>query len=280
MPDARVCHNTTNSNNNNNSCGCGSGSIPANTNFSEAVCINAPRIYDSCSDKDCLEDLQVFFTEQGQCVIDTALTVKIKDVEVLNVIIDVDEVPFNRGFYSIDLTFYFDVTADVYTSPVCQPITLHGLASFSKKVILYGSEGNVKTFTSTDSGCKTKRSSNMPKVSLSVVDPIALGVRVVDFDSCGCCECLNGVPENVACYYEGNFAYNRPDKIVYVTIGLFSIVSIEREVQMLIPAYDYCIPDKSCDGQCSGDDPCDMFRRIKFPTSQFFPPKLNDNCCD
>ena len=28
--------------------------------FKEAVCINAQRIYDSCSDKDCLEDLQVF----------------------------------------------------------------------------------------------------------------------------------------------------------------------------------------------------------------------------
>ena len=28
----------------------------------EAVCINAGRIYDSCSDKDCLEDLRVYFT--------------------------------------------------------------------------------------------------------------------------------------------------------------------------------------------------------------------------
>lgn len=27
----------------------------------EAVCIDAMRIYDSCSDKDCLEDLRVLF---------------------------------------------------------------------------------------------------------------------------------------------------------------------------------------------------------------------------
>ena len=30
--------------------------------FKEAVCIDAGRIYDSCTDKDCLTDLQVFFT--------------------------------------------------------------------------------------------------------------------------------------------------------------------------------------------------------------------------
>ena len=32
--------------------------------FKEAVCIDAERIYDSCSDKDCLEDLQVFFSDK------------------------------------------------------------------------------------------------------------------------------------------------------------------------------------------------------------------------
>ena len=31
-------------------------------NFKEAVCIDTSRIYDSCSDKDCLEDLRVYFT--------------------------------------------------------------------------------------------------------------------------------------------------------------------------------------------------------------------------
>ena len=35
----------------------------ANGCFKEAVCIDAGRIYDSCGDKDCLEDLRVYFTE-------------------------------------------------------------------------------------------------------------------------------------------------------------------------------------------------------------------------
>lgn len=256
---------------------------PTNT-FSEAVCIDVERIYDSCSDKDCLEDLQVYFTDQCQHLIDNAITVKIKEVEVLTVLIDVDEVTFNRGFYSIELTFFFDVTCDIYTSPVCQPLTLHGLATFSKKCILYGSEGNVKTFSSYDDG-KTVRRSNMPKVSVSVVDPIALGSRIVEECNCNCncgCEPVSCIPENVSCFYEGSFSCQRPEKIVYVTLGLFSIISIERDVQLMIPAYDFCIPDKTCD--CSSgtaDDPCELFRRIKFPTDEFFPPKLNNDgsCC-
>ena len=36
------------------------------TAFKEAVCIDAGRVYDSCSDKDCLEDLQVYFTEGNE----------------------------------------------------------------------------------------------------------------------------------------------------------------------------------------------------------------------
>lgn len=266
MAEPRLNQNSARGNNN------GAASHPTNT-FSEAVCIDVERIYDSCSDKDCLEDLQVYFTDQCQHLVDNAMTVKIKEVEVLTVLIDVDEVAFNRGFYSIDLTFFFDITCDVYTSPVCQPLTLHGLATFSKKCILYGSEGNVKTFSSYDDG-RTSRTTNMPKVNVSVVDPIALGSRVVE--DCGC-ECLNGVPENVACFYEGSFVGGRPEKVVYVTLGLFSIVSIERDVQLMIPAYDFCIPDKTCD--CNTDDPCDLFRRIQFPTDEFFPPKLKDTGC-
>ena len=69
--------------------------------FKEAVCIDAGRVYDSCSDKDCLEDLQVYFTATEQAKIDRALTVKAKSVEVLNVCLEVEPIPFNRGFYSV-----------------------------------------------------------------------------------------------------------------------------------------------------------------------------------
>ena len=61
---------------------------------------------------------------------------------------------------------------------------------------------------------------------------------------------------------------------VYVTLGLFTIVQLIRNVQMLIPVYDFCIPEKQCDD--TADQPCDVFRRIKFPTDDFFPPRPGD----
>ena len=77
--------------------------------FREAVCIDAFRVYDSCADKDCLKDLRVYFTEAGQHVIDQACTVRIKSADVLTVYVDLEPVPFNKGFYSVDMTFFFEV---------------------------------------------------------------------------------------------------------------------------------------------------------------------------
>ena len=64
---------------------------------------------------------------------------------------------------------------------------------------------------------------------------------------------------------------------VYVTLGQFSIIRLERSTQLLIPAYDYCLPDKECVGS-SEDDPCTMFGRIRFPVEEFFPPDNVQNC--
>ena len=61
---------------------------------------------------------------------------------------------------------------------------------------------------------------------------------------------------------------------VYATIGMFTIVQIERNVQMLIPAYDFCIPEKEC--VTTSDNPCEMFNRLEFPTNEFFPPTVCD----
>ncbi len=64
---------------------------------------------------------------------------------------------------------------------------------------------------------------------------------------------------------------------IFFTIGLFTIVQIIRNVQMLIPAFDFCIPDKEC--VASSDNPCELFRKIDFPTDEFFPPKSYDSGC-
>lgn len=71
-----------------------------------------------------------------------------KNAEVITVYLDLEPVPFNKGFYSVDMTFFFDVCVDVFCAPATGPIPVNGISIFNKKVILYGSEGNVKMFSS------------------------------------------------------------------------------------------------------------------------------------
>ena len=59
-----------------------------------------------------------------------------------------------------------------------------------------------------------------------------------------------------------------------ITLGLFTIVQLQRKVQMMIPAYDFCIPDK--ESEYSTGDPCEMFKKIQFPMEDFFPPRLSE----
>ena len=249
----------------------------AENGFREAVCIDAGRVYDSCCDRDCLEDLRCYFTSDAQAVVNEAISVRLKTAEVLTVAINVEPVSFNRGFYSCDLTFYFLLTFDVTTAPHTCPTQINGICCFNKKVILFGSDGSVKSFSSIvntddDSCChpKVRTSSNMPKCVVQSVDPIALSAKlgkVRDNYTCEGC-----IPSSVNKYVGGSVHTNCEcgTPTVYVTLGLFTIVQLIRNVQMLVPVYDFCIPDKQCDD--STDQPCDVFRRIKFPTDDFFPP--------
>ena len=49
----------------------------------------------------------------------------------------------------------------------------------------------------------------------------------------------------------------------------------------MVPVYDFCIPNKECVITSANDDPCELFKKIKFPVNEFFPPKLDEDCqCD
>ncbi len=258
-------------------------------NFKEAVCIDAGRVYDSCCDRDCLEDLRVYFGCSGQETIQNALSLKIKCAEVLNVMIDVEPVSFNRGYYSCDLTFFFLITLDVFTSPHCMPTEVKGIAVFNKKVILFGSEGNVRIFSNMTSvedenDPQLYQTTNMPRCVVQAVDPIALSARIGEVRDCY--ENLCRIPSGISQYIGSPVMTELPNgaPAVYVTLGLFTVVQLIRNVQMLVPVYDFCIPEKQCDNTC--DQPCDVFRKIKFPTDDFFPPQSlacgSDsafNCC-
>ena len=118
-----------------------------NCDFKDGVCIHTDQVYDSCKEKDCLEDLQVILTAEGQCIVDQAINVKVRSAEVIWVFTDLEPVPFNKGFFTVDIKYFFKVVLDVFRG-VGQPTQVEGLATYDKKVILFGSEGGSKTYMS------------------------------------------------------------------------------------------------------------------------------------
>jgi len=255
----------------------------------EAVCIHTRKIYDSCRDKDCIEDLRFYPKKQYVDVINRALSVKGGSATLLHVYVDVEPVSFNRGFYTVDMRFFYSVTLQAYLSSPA-PVTVEGLCVFDKRAILFGSEGNAKIFSSKvrigEPDPQLMRRSNNPIAVVEAVDPIVLDARILD--GCGKRECdcdLCEVPNFVNSCFDCELSSGDENRRVYVTLGQFSIVRLERDTQLLIPVYDYCLPDKDC--SCSVDcgttmDPCAIFRGISFPMGEFFPPNTagcEDGCC-
>ena len=176
-----------------------------------------------------------------------------------------DAVPYNNGFYTLDITFYYRVVADVTVGNNNRPTTVYGLAVFSKRALLFGGEGNAKVFTSKGCACK-RQNCSMPHAVVEVVDPMILASNVVETCNC-CCVCpdLPELPECVGCWFDDELVLSGESRRLLITIGQFSIVRLERDTQLLIPCFDYCVPTKACSetGNVGGSEsPCDMFGRI------------------
>ena len=248
----------------------------------DPVCLDVPRIYDSCGAKDCLRDLTVFFTAENQALIDAAASVRITRVGVITATVDVDSVAFHRGFYSVDETFYFLCCCEVYAAAGALPATVTGIAVSSKRVVLYGSDGCVKRFSSdkttepdpSELDCCSGFAGSMPTATVQVSSPMALAAalapvttpRIVPF-----------VPENLSELLGGELVAPAAQQVV-TTIGVFSITTLSRDVQLMLPSYDFCFPRKECDDR--NDDPCEAFNRIDFPADSFFPPASRDSEAD
>lgn len=238
----------------------------------QSFCIDADRVYDSCGDKDCLSEMRVFFTEANQNIINTAVSVRIREANILNTVVNVEPVTYHCGFYSVDMTFYFEIVLDVYSNDGSAPTTVNGLSVFAKRVILYGGNGNVAVFTSEpESTCVNPDESSLPVAKVQVAQPMALTACLTE--CCSPCMPSAAIPDCVTEYF-GSAIVPSQARSVLATIGVFTIVQLKRTVQMLIPAFDFCVPDKEC--VTSTDNPCDMFSRVDFPVEQFFPPNLAD----
>ena len=252
----------------------------------EAVCIHTKKICDSCIDKDCIEDLRVFLTQESQEVLEQATSVKARGAELLHVSLDVEPMQFNTGHYTVDITYYYRIIVDAVLCGT-RPCTICGLAVFSKRVILCGGEGSAKSFSSrmVVDGLDQQQlmRCSTPEAVVEVIDPMILSTRAVDVCNCNCsCNdntCLD-LPQFICCCFDGDLVLSGENRRLYVTIGQFSIIRMERDTQLRIPSYNYCIPTKDCSatGSSTDESPCDMFSRIQFPVSSFFPPCGEGEC--
>lgn len=246
--------------------------------FKDAVCVEAMRVFDSCSSQDCLEDLLVNVDAQTQTLLNAASHVKIPCAEVVDASFTVDAVPFNKGFYSVDITYTFRLEMEITSCDEGAVVTdAVGSARFNKKVILFGSEGNTKSFRSDENngpvinGCDC--CSTLPIASVSVVDPIVLGTKFI----CNPCQPVQpcGFDCNDGQGCQDDPVFDPANRQVKVTLGQFSVIKLERPVPVLVPVYDYCIPLKECSSNT--DSPCEVFEKISFPTEEFFPRGLESD---
>lgn len=239
--------------------------------YKDEVCANVQKIYDTCKDKDCLADMRVYFPPESQMLIDKAISIRAKSARICYSDVDLEPVPFNRGYYSVNIAFVFLVDFEVYTG-CSHPQIVTGICSFDKKVILFGGEGNTTTFTSAAKSGHCNRTVNIPTAEVEIVDPIVLGSKLLSASGhcpCACETDIFSLPEAVQSQFTQGLCDNG-DKIVLCSLGLFSIVRIVRDIQVMLPYARFCMPEKRCKGP-SDEEPCSFFEKLSFPTGEFFP---------
>ena len=198
------------------------------------VCIHTDQILDSCMDKDCVEDLRVYLTRESQAALDRSTGAKTRCAELLFARVEVEPLAYKRGHYAVDLTFYYRILGDA-TVGGTRPVTITGLAVFTKRVALYGGRGKAKTFSSTDAlptpdGLLHDR---LPVGVVEALDPMILASKVREV--CDCCRCeteLTEIPPAVAEALGEELVLTGGTRRLYVTVGQFSTVRLERGAQL------------------------------------------------
>ena len=107
------------------------------------------------------------------------------------------------------------------------------------------------------------------------MDPICLGVKIIEKGNSGNNYCsIDSIPEHIHNHVRGQII-EEGEKDLLATLGIFAIIRLERPTQIVVPCSDFCIPEKECP-PISEDDPCKLFKKMKFPLNEFFPQSLNN----
>ena len=254
--------------------------------FKEAACIDVNRIYDTCREQDCLEDLRVYFCEADNCLVERAVDIRCKSAEIVWVYLDTEPMSFNKGCYMVKIKFFFKCTFELCIG-LKSATEITGMTTYEKKCVLYGSEGSTKTYSSDNvpgEGGATVTGGNSLIANIEVVDPVMLGCKLADKCYVKGCECEFD-PCTIPGYVSGCFndclcESAQCEKRVLVTLGVFSIVRLERRTQLVVPSYDFTFPEQPAAQSILNADPCSLFKTINFPTDQFFPNASCPNGCN
>ena len=116
---------------------------------------------------------------------------------------------------------------------------------------------------------------------VEVLDPMVLSSCVKETCECACQEVTAQIPGYIKEFFDDELVVSGDRRRLFVSMGQFSIIRLEREAQLVVPVLDYSIPTKDCsDTVCCSEDPCEMFSRIPFPADRFAPKGCDreENC--
>ena len=124
-----------------------------------------------------------------------------------------------------------------------------------------------------------------PEAVVEAIDPVILQTKIVDVCQCRpsdkCCCLESGLPGPVGEAFDDELVLSGMERQLQVTLGQFGLVRLQRQTQLLIPSYDYCMPDEDCceNGYKPQECPCETFAKMDFPIRAFFPQSDATSIC-
>ena len=145
-----------------------------------------------------------------------------------------------------------------------------------ERAVLCGEEGCSHIFTSRTQApqgeCFNLVRADLPTAVVEVLDPMVLSSKVRDVCECNCETAAVQIPPCIREMFDEDLVISGDRRRMFVTLGQFSIIRLERDAQLVVPVLDYSIPTKECcESPDCAEDPCELFSRIPFPTARFTP---------
>jgi len=192
---------------------------------------------DSCCERECFEDLQVFFDEKDQIIVENSVLVKNPTVVLEAVNFEVEPIPLQAGCYTVDMAMRFRVSCDAFLARDDRPHRITGTTYVQKRDILFGGESSARVFSSGGESF-----SALPRASVQV-EPVVLSCRLGETHS---------------------------GKAVFITMGIFSVTALERPAQVTFPVLERLVAERECEA-ISENSACEVFDNMRFPIEQFCP---------